>query len=119
MTTFLALKHKATFRTPTYTTSAAGQKKIASYTDTSVPCTFLYLATDEKTIPVQELEDIIEIIIGDSFTPSYSMEITNIKDRFGNIIEPGSLQIIGIKKYAGFAGKLHHYRLRTKRVKSC
>lgn len=121
MTTYLILKHKATFNTYTKTTNAAGQKVSGSTPSSTavVPCTFLYLATDEKITPVVEKEDIIEIIIGDSHTPTYDQQIANIKDRFGNIIEAGPLEIIGIKKYAGYQGKLHHYRLRTKRLASC
>lgn len=121
MTTYLVMKHKCTFNTYTETSNAAGQKVYSatpSVTKT-VRCQFLYLATDNKTTPVEENEDIIEILVGDDIAPTYKQQIVNIKNKYGTIIEAGPLEIIGIKKYAGYGGKLHHYRLRTRKMNSC
>lgn len=86
---------------------------------TKVPCLFLYLATDEVTSPAAEWEDVIEVVVGDTLEPKYTDRIKNISDRYGKIIEVGPLEIIGIKRYVGFQGKLHHYRIRTRRMKDC
>ena len=99
---------------PAYATAGGN-----SYEDIVVPCTFLYLATNRKESPAQENEDIIEFVIGDTLEPLYSDHILNIKDRWGDVIEDGPLEVIGIKKYVGYRGRLHHYRVRTRRMKDC
>lgn len=90
-----------------------------SFKETVVPCVFLYLANNQKESPAQENEDIIEIVIGDTIIPKYTDKITNITSRKGVVIENGPLEIIGIKRYAGYQGELHHYRIRTRRMKDC
>lgn len=142
MTTYIRFNNFCTFQRPERDSIQQGMNTITPYTQNEagqmvpnpayvsaggtsveevkkVPCVFLYLATDEVTSPSQEWEDIIEVVIGDTLEPSYHDKITNISDRYGKIIEAGPLEIIGIKRYVGFQGQLHHYRLRTRRMKDC
>lgn len=141
MTTYLRLTNFCTFKrretdsitsglntyTP-FTTNEAGQVVPnpayvaaggSNFETVKVKCQFLYLAMEEVVTPAQEHEDIIELVIGDEIIPLYTDQVINISDRYGNIIEAGPLEIIGIKKYAGFDGKLHHHRLRTRKMKEC
>lgn len=114
VTPFIQNEAGQTVPNPAYVTAGG-----SNFEDIKIPCVFLYLATDEVTTPAAEWEDIIEVVIGDKIEPKYTDKIKNISDRYGKIIEKGPLEIIGIKRYVGFQGELHHYRIRTRRMKDC
>lgn len=112
MTTYLIFKDFVTFTSFSYTTNAAGQRvRSATGTDNTIKCAFLYQNTITKTTPELLLQDFIEFIISDDIEPNKDMVVTNLKDRYGHVIEAGPLKITSIKKYIGYTGKLHHYRL--------
>ena len=119
MTTQIRFANKCEIHTGTKAKNDAGQWVTTYNTVVTRPCTFLYLATDEKAAPMQIKEDIIEVILDHEIEITYDDIIKNIKDRWGSVIEAGPLEIIGIKKYTGFQGKLHHYRIRTRKSKAC
>lgn len=118
MGTFLRLPLKCTIKSVISTTkSPAGQKVVTFNDGVDVNCIFLDLATDERVLPVIEDQDIVEVLISDEIVPKYSDQIVNIRNRFSDILDEGPFEIIGIRKYVGYVGARHHYRLRTRRLR--
>jgi hypothetical protein len=95
MTTYLVFKNFVTFTEYTYT----------------VPCAFLVNNTITQTTPELMLQDFMEFIIGDGFVPNKDMIISNLVDRRGRVIFEGPWKITSLKKYVGFQGYVHHYRI--------
>jgi hypothetical protein len=69
---------------------------------------------------VKDIENIEEykfyVPYQDTNVISYSNRISNVKDRYGNVIETGPLEIISIRKQMGFGGRLHHLIVGARRV---
>ncbi len=103
----------------TSTTNGAGQSIQTEDCTTKVKCVFLYDDDLIKVTPVIKFEEYIEFIIDDSFRPTYSHKIKNLRTRYGDVIEIGPLEIVGIKKYVGYDGRRHHYRIRARKMKNC
>lgn len=118
MGTFIRLPLTCTVKSVASSTKNLAGQKIITYTSgTDIRCLFIDLATDNKVSPVVEDEDIVEILIDDQIIPKYSDQIVSIRNRFGDVLDAGPFEIIGIRKYVGYVGARHHYRLRTRRLR--
>lgn len=48
-------------------------------------------------------------------TLTYDQELRDLKDRTGNVIEEGRFNIVGLKKFPGWAG-VHHIEINAQKV---
>jgi hypothetical protein len=86
--------------------NAAGQKKHTwTSTSASVPCIFKDEMSTIRTEPTVETMATMKLIFPKTVSVNDSQRIYNIKDRMGNIIEPGPMEIIGVQSQQGFQGK--------------
>lgn len=105
-------------KTKTY--SDAGQKVATwSVAESAVRCSFIPQFNDSRNLmsnPVYSSNEIISFFFDGNTSIDYSYRLQNIKDKFGNIIESGPIEITSIIKVPGYTGKLHHIEVSGQRV---
>jgi hypothetical protein len=116
--TYLRFIHKIDVYQKTTATSAAGQKTITFSKAATIPAIFQAQKSERRIEPYIDNIDQYEFYISyqDAQYITYNNRIQNVVDRFGNVLETGPLEIVSIRKYMGYKGKLHHYLITTRRV---
>lgn len=116
--TFLRFVHKIDVYQKTTSNNAAGQKTITFSKAATIPAIFQAQKSERRIEPYIDNIDQYEFYISyqDAQYITYSNRIQNVVDRAGNVLEAGPLEIISIKKYMGYKGKLHHFLITTRRV---
>lgn len=116
--TFLRFYHQIDIHTKTITVNDAGQKTVSFSKAATIPAVFQSNSSERRVVPYIENIDEYQFYISykDAEYISYNNRITNVKDRYGNIIETGPLEIVNIEKKMGFGGRLHHIFINTRRV---
>lgn len=116
--TYLKFYHTIDVYQKFTSTNAAGQKTISFSKTASIPAVFQSGISERRIEPYIENIDEYQFYISyqDAQYITYSNRIENVKDRYGNVIETGPLEIISIRKQMGFSGRLHHLVLGTRRV---
>lgn len=69
-----------------------------------------------RDAPTYENNERILFMFPSNINVEYGQRIKNIKDRYGNIIEAGALQIDSISPQPGFDGRIHHLNVLTTMV---
>lgn len=117
MATFMRYIHKADVYIKTVVVSASGQEKPTwTLTDQSVPCIYFPVSTDIRLTPTIGERDKYKMMFPAEIVIDYGTRIYNIVDRWGNVIDPGPLEIVSFLKQEGFSGKIHHLALEVRRV---
>lgn len=116
--TFLRFVHKIDVYQKTTSTNAAGQKTISFSKAATIPAVFQAQRTERRIEPYIDNIDEYEFYISyqDAQYITYNNRIQNVVDRFGNVLETGPLEIVSIRKYMGYKGRLHHFLISTRRV---
>lgn len=116
--THLRFVHKIDIYNKITSTNAAGQKTITFNKTATIPAIFQAQKSERRIEPYIDNIDQYEFYIShqDARYVSYNNRIQNVVDRYGNVIEAGPLEIISIKKYMGYKGRLHHYLITARRV---
>lgn len=98
--------------------NAAGQKTISFTKSATIPAIFQSGISERRIEPyIENIEEYrFYISYQDVKYITYNNRIENVKDRYGNVIETGPLEIVSIRKQMGFSGRLHHLILITRRV---
>lgn len=116
--TYLRFVHKIDVYQRTTSTNAAGQKTTTFSKSATVPAVFQAKRSERRIEPYIDNIDEYEFYIShqDAEYITYNNRIQNVRDRNGNVLEAGPLEIISIRKYMGFKGSLHHLLIVTRRV---
>lgn len=116
--TYLRFVHTVDVYQKISSTNAAGQKTITFTKLATVPASFQSGVSERRIEPYIENIDEYKFYISyqDTNVISYSNRISNVKDRYGNVIETGPLEIVSIRKQMGFGGRLHHLIVGARRV---
>ena len=116
--TYLRFVHKIDVYERTTSTNSAGQRTITFAKSATVPAVFQAKRSERRIEPYVENIDEYEFYIShqDAQYINYNNRIQNVRDRYGNVLEAGPLEIISIRKYMGFKGSLHHLLIVTRRV---
>ena len=116
--TYLRFVHKIDVYQKTTSNNAAGQKTITFSKAATIPAIFQAQKSERRIEPYIDNIDQYEFYISyqDSQFITYNNRIQNVVDRAGNVLETGPVEIISIKKYMGYKGKLHLFLITTRRV---
>jgi hypothetical protein len=122
--TFYKFFHTADVYVKTITTSAAGQKVASFVLSETIPLvlqapSISTTGADRRRVsPYQDNIDTYELIIPAKYVTNinYENRVSNVKDRYGNIILAGPLEVFSIQPKFGFAGRLHHYQTMVRSV---
>lgn len=80
----------------------------------TIKCTYMPSRGEERLVGrVQNPHSYMIWTNDESIT--YEHEIRNLKDRYGNLIEEGRFNIVGIKRFPGWA-KVHHVEINLQKV---
>ena len=116
--TFLRFVHTVDIYQKTTAVNAAGQKTITFAKSATIPASYQSGISERRIEPyIENIEEYrFYISYQDASFITYNNRILNVKDRDGNVIETGPLEIISIRKQMGFGGRLHHLILGARRV---
>ena len=116
--TFLKFSHTMDVYQRTTSTNAAGQQTVTFSKAATISAQFQSVTSERRIEPYIVNIDEYEFYVSyqDTTYITYSNRIENVKDRYGNIIEAGPLEITNIQKYVGLGGRLHHLLVGTRRV---
>jgi hypothetical protein len=116
--TYLRFVHKIDVYEKITSNNAAGQKTITFNKAATIPAVFQSQRSERRIEPYIDNIDQYEFYIShqDAQYITYNNRIQNVTDRAGVVLESGPLEIISIRKYMGYKGKLHHYLITTRRV---
>lgn len=116
--TFLRFYHKVDVYTKTIVVNDAGQKTVSFAKAATIPAVFQSSSSERRVSPYIENIDDYQFYVSykDAALISYDNRILNVKDRYGNILETGPLEITNIEKKMGFGGRLHHIFITTRKV---
>lgn len=116
--TYLKFYHKIDIYKRTEAVNDAGQKAVSFAKTTTIPAFFQANASERRLTPYVANIDEFQFYVSyqDNQYITYGNRIYNVRDRYGNVIESGPLEIINIEKKIGFGGRLHHLFLNTRRV---
>jgi hypothetical protein len=117
MTNYMRLVHKADIYEKSTTRNAAGQAKATWASETAdVKCYFVPRFAETRVQPTYEQWERINIFFNADAGVDYNKRIYNIRDRVGNVIEAGPLEVISVIKQSGFSGKVRHVMVTVQRV---
>ena len=92
--------------------SDAGQKEVTwNPFQLGARCAYLANRTSLNNLNITHVyghDEILTIVLPAQSHIDYMYRLYNIKDRFGNIIEEGPLEVTSVVHIMGFSGKLHH-----------
>jgi hypothetical protein len=116
--TYLRFVHTVDVYQKISSTNAAGQKTITFTKLATIPASYQSGVSERRIEPyIENIEEYkFYISYQDTNVISYNNRISNVKDRYGNVIETGPLEIISIRKQMGFGGRLHHLIVSARRV---
>ena len=116
--TYLRFVHTADVYQKITSVSPAGQNTITFTKIATVPVSYQSGISERRVEPyIDNIEEYkFYISYQDAGCISYNNRISNVKDRYGNVIEVGPLEIISIRKQMGFGGRLHHLVVGARRV---
>jgi hypothetical protein len=116
--TFIRFTNKIDVYQRTTALNAAGQRTSTFEKTATIPAFFQAKRTERRLEPYVENIDEYEFYVSykDNEYITYNNRIENVVDRYGNIIEAGPLEIISVRKYIGYRGRLHHLLITTRRV---
>ena len=116
--TYLRFVHTVDVYQKISDTNAAGQKTITFTKTATIPASYQSGVSERRIEPyIENIEEYkFYISYQDSNYISYNNRILNVKDRQGNVLESGPLEIISIRKQMGFGGRLHHIIVGARRV---
>lgn len=116
--TFLKFSHTMDVYQRTTSTNAAGQQTVSFSKAATISAQFQSVTSERRIEPYIVNIDEYEFYVSyqDNAYITYNNRIENVKDRYGNIIEAGPLEITNIQKYVGLGGRLHHLLVSTRRV---
>lgn len=122
--TYFRFYHKCDIYQKTFATNDAGQQYPAyALVDTiemhfQAPTTQSTGSSDRRLVPYQEnLARYEAIIPSENVTHiAYDNRITNIIDRYSNVIESDTFEIVSIQPKFGFSGRKHHVIVSLRRV---
>jgi hypothetical protein len=116
--TFIRFTNKIDVYQRTTALNAAGQRTSTFEKATTIPAFFQAKRTERRLEPYVENIDEYEFYVSynDDEYITYNNRIENVVDRYGNVIESGPLEIISVRKYIGYKGRLHHLLITTRRV---
>jgi hypothetical protein len=108
-------QHTADIYEKTTTVSPAGQRVAAwSVVESGIKCAYLAKNTSFKNFMMgntMEHDQIISMFFPPSYILDFSNRLYNIKDKFGNIIEEGPIEITAVVKCPMPNGKIHHIEI--------
>jgi hypothetical protein len=116
--TYLRFVHTVDIYQKIIDVNAAGQKTITFTKSATIPASYQSGVSERRIEPyIQNIEEYkFYISYQDAGYVTYNNRILNVKDRNGNVIETGPLEITSIRKQMGFGGRLHHLILGARRV---
>ena len=116
--TYLRFVHTVDVYQKISSTNAAGQKTVTFTKLANIPASYQSGVSERRIEPyIENIEEYkFYVSYQDSAVISYSNRISNVKDRYGNVIDTGPLEIISIRKQMGFGGRLHHLIVGARRV---
>lgn len=116
--TYLRFVHTVDVYQKISSTNAAGQKTVTFTKLATIPASYQSGVSERRIEPyIENIEEYkFYVSYQDTSVISYSNRISNVKDRYGNVIETGPLEIISIRKQMGFGGRLHHLIVGARRV---
>lgn len=112
---FFPLPHKCTIQGESFTTDKTGQqraKKVDLYTD--VNCLFLEVAGSKESGPRENYGAIFAFYVEPSVDIRRGHFVVNIKDKDGNVIEAGPLEVHSAKRTPNLSGGVHHISCKLK-----
>jgi len=120
MSIYMKMPHRADIYQKTTTTSQAGQKKASWIKDQdSIHCFYSPrrpTPDDIRSKPTFEQWVVIDMFFPASANIVASTRIQNVRDRAGNLVDSGPLEITQITRQPGFSGKVHHYMVMVQKV---
>ena len=117
--TYLNFPNTVEVHTKTITTSAAGQR-MAAFTLSSTVNVIVQSGSESRVTSGYLTEaDSYTIIFSheDKALVTYDNRLKNIKDRDGNVIEAGPLEILSVEKKLGVSGKINLLLAQVTKVK--
>jgi hypothetical protein len=116
--TYLRFVHTVDVYQKISSTNDAGQKTVTFTKLATIPASYQSGVSERRIEPyIENIEEYkFYVSYQDTNVISYSNRISNVKDRYGNVIETGPLEIISIRKQMGFGGRLHHLIVGARRV---
>lgn len=116
--TFLRFPHKISVSTRTTSTNSAGQRTVSYTLNSNIKAFFQSVSSERRVAPYIDNIDEFQFYIShrNKSLADYGNRISNVIDRFGNVIESGPFEIVNIQKKIGFNGKVSHILLTTRKV---
>lgn len=108
--------HKVDILTKQTSSTSSGQR-LASWVKTGeTDCSFAPNRTNIRVAPTTEEKDIDMIFFPHNADITYETRLENLRDRRGNLIYDGQLQVVSIKKPVGYQGRVNHLQVRVESV---
>ena len=117
--TYLNFPNTVEVHTKAITTSAAGQR-MAAFTLSSTVNVIVQSGSGSRVTSGYLTEaDSYTVIFSheDKALVTYDNRLKNLKDRDGNVIEAGPLEILNVEKKLGVSGKINHLLAQITKVK--
>lgn len=113
---WLRLPHTIDIMTKSTVSTSSGQR-LASWTKSGESkCSFVPNRTNIRVAPTVEEKDLDMIFFPHDANITYDTRLENLRDRQGNVIYAGPLQIVAIKKPVGYQGRVNHLQVRVESV---
>jgi hypothetical protein len=114
---YTVLRHRADIYNKTAVVSASGQKKPNwSLGFSDIQCHFIPRRATVRLQPTYDETEHVTLFFQSTAPVDYGKRIYNVKDKFGNIIEAGPMEIVAVLKHPGYTGKIRHIFVTAKRV---
>lgn len=116
--TYLKFHHKIDIYEKTVTTNSAGQRTVSFSKSATIPAVFQAMDAEKRIEPYISNIDEYSFYIShqDKDLINYNNRIQNVVDRYGNIIESGPLEIVNIRKYTSYTGRLSYILVGARKV---
>ena len=113
---YFPLPYKATIERGVETVQRSGQRKIDSYSviNSSVKCLFLSTSGTKRTAVREEFEAVMAFYLEPNADIEEGDIITNIRDKYGSVVEAGRFEVLSVKKVPGLNGVIHHKSCKLK-----
>ena len=116
--TFLKIDHTMEIYRKVETISPAGQKKHSLEFVNTLPCRAETAGSFAINTPyVGNIEE-MTLLVPRNYIGyvDYGYRLKNLKDRYGNIIDSATYEIVATSPLFQYNGKLHHYSIRIRKV---
>lgn len=115
MTIRTPLQFRADIYTKTIAFDEAGQSVETWSFDRTVKCHFQSLRQEERTVGRVQNPRSYWIWVEDYV--DYSEQVRDLRDRFGNYVDQGQFNVIGVKRFPGW-NSVHHYQINIQKILS-